>query len=120
MNTKNNWMTIAKIHDEDRRALWESIFPDAVVPIQSILTSKASLPGLPNANVYMLDLEAISDEQREGLIQAIANRFGYPVEEVRAEIDLGVPVLAEGVSVATWDHGTVLSLLDDLDEEEGD
>lgn len=117
MNTKDNWLTTATIHAEDRRALWESIFPGAVVPIKSILTSKVNLPGLSNVAVYMLDLEAISDEQREGLIQAIANRFGYPVEEVRAEIDLGVPVLAEGVSVATRDQGMAFSLLDELDDD---
>jgi len=118
MNTKDNWLTTATVHAEDRRALWGSIFPGAVVPIKSILTSKANLPGLPNVEVYMLDLEAISDEQREGLIEAISNRFGYPVEEVRTEIEQGVPVLADGVSVATRDQGLAFSLLGDLDDDD--
>jgi hypothetical protein len=113
MNTIDKWVTTATIHDQERRRLWSQVFPGATFPIKSILTSKANLPGLPNADVYMLDLEAITDEQREGLIMVIANTFCLPIDEVRSEIDLGVPILAEGVSASTADQGLFFSLMDD-------
>ena len=68
MNTRDNWLTTATIHDEHRRAVWSKIFPGAVPPIKSTLPSRASLPGHPGALVYFLDLAAISDEQRDQLL----------------------------------------------------
>jgi len=113
MNTKNNWLTTATIHDEQRRALWSDVFPGAVVPIKSMLACSVNVPERGKALAYMLDLDAISDEQREGLIRVISERFNYPAEEVRQEIDRGVPILAEDVSVGTRDQGMFLSLIDD-------
>src|SRR5687767_11984464 len=104
MNTIDKWVTTATIRDEPRRALWSEVFPGATIPIKSIITSKANLPDLPNADVYMLDLDAITHAQREGLITVIANRFNLPIDEVRSEINQGVPILAQGVSVASADQ----------------
>jgi hypothetical protein len=113
MNAIDKWVTTATIHDEPRRALWSLIFPGATVPIKSILTSKASLPGHENADVYFLDLDAITQEQRDGLIVMISTHFRIPLEEVRSELEMGVPILAEGVSVSSADQGLVFSLMFD-------
>lgn len=113
MNTVDKWLTTATICDHSRRELWSQVFPGAVMPIKSILTCKVDAPGHQNVDAYMLDLDAISDVQREGLIKVIARRFNIPIDEVRSEIKQGVPILAEGVSVSSADQGMVLSLMDD-------
>ena len=99
MNAINNWTTTATILDGPRRKLWEEIFPGAVVPIKSLFTIKCDLPGHPGAEAYMLDLAAISADQRAKLIDVLARRFGEDPAWVAAELDNGVPILAEGVSV---------------------
>jgi len=112
MNTKDNWLTTATILDEPRRELWGKVFPGAKVPIKSILTCKVNVPGHSNADAYMLDLDAITDEQREGLIAVISTRFSIPIDEVRRDLRQGVPILAEGVSVSTRDQGMFFSMID--------
>jgi hypothetical protein len=116
MNTKDNWQTTATIHDEHRVAVWGSIFPGAVVPIKSILPSRADLPGHPDALVYFLDLNAITDEQRQKLIEALAALFGLTEDEVRNDLPRGVPILADDVIVSSTDQGLLLSMMGD---EEG-
>lgn len=118
MNTKDDWQTTATIHDEHRAAVWGSIFPGAVVPIKSILPSKADLPGHPQADVYFLDLDAISDEQREKLIEMISGLFSLSADEVRSDLGLGVPILADDVSVTGRNQGMMFSMIDDGQEKE--
>ena len=113
MNTKTDWLTTATIHDEHRAAVWGSIFPGAVVPIKSILPARADLPGHPGASVYFLDLDVISDEQREKLIKMISGLFSLSVEEVRDDLPRGVPILADDTTVASRDQGLMFSLIDD-------
>jgi len=113
MNTKDEWTTTATIHDEQRRALWIEVFENATMPIKSILPAKANVPEHENAEVYMLDLAAITDEQREKLVVSIARRFDIHPAEVAWELDKGVPILAEGVSVSSTDQGMLFSLTDD-------
>lgn len=114
MNTRDNWQTTATIHAPERRAVWSEIFPDARVPIESILPAVANLPGHPGARVYMLDLDAINDIQRAQMIDMLAKKFNLPAEEVSRDMDsMGVPILADGVSVALSDPGLFFSMMDD-------
>jgi hypothetical protein len=107
MNSKTRWTTTLKFLDGPRRDIFAAVFPDAIVPIQSVAPIKADLPDHPNADVYMLDLDAISDGQRTALIFTLAKRFGASMQEVQQEMSSkGVPILAEGVSVLSndvWD-----------------
>lgn len=111
MNTRDNWLTTATIHDIKRLAFWGLVFPGGVVPIKSILTQKVNVPGHRNSDAYMLDLDALTDDQLWGVCHVISSLFNYPIEEVRAEIGLGVPILAEGTSVSTRDQGLAMSLM---------
>jgi hypothetical protein len=99
INTKDNWLITATIHDEERRELWSEVFPGGVVPIEKPITQRVNVPGHDGVNAYMLDLGALTDPQLDAVAQVIAKQFGYPFDEVRREIYLGVPVLAEGVTV---------------------
>jgi len=103
-NTKDRWLITATIYDEPRRELWIKVFPYAMVPIKSVDTVKVNVPGHPDADAYMLDLDAITDLQREHLIMVISMKFDIAVEDVRKDIDKGVPILAEGVTVAISDE----------------
>lgn len=113
MNTKDNWLTTATIHDALRRELWISVFPGAVVPIISIIPVKVNVPFHTNVDAYMLDLDALTDDRIWGVCQVISTVFNLPIEEVKVDIFRGVPILAEGVHVLSRDQGLVLSMMDD-------
>ena len=113
MNTPNHWTTTAKILDGKRRELYAEIFSDAIVPIKCMFTIRCDLPGHPDAEAYMLDLDAISLDQRAKLIDVLATRFNITREEIAAELDRGVPILAENVSVMSTDLGMMMSMVDD-------
>lgn len=136
MNTKDEWLITATIHDEERQALWGEIFPGAVLPILSPVTCKVNVPGHDGVEAYMLDLAALSDDQLDGVARGISRKFGYPFAEVRREILQGVPILAEGVSVLVrgmayfsamdlfdetgtpfWDHDEDLQGLQEFEED---
>jgi len=113
MNTKENWDTTAKVTNPERKVFWEEIFGIDEVPITSIIPHSANLPGFdtPQA-VYLLDLKAITLEQREKLINAIARKFKIPENEVAQELDKqGVPILASDLLVSTSDRRIMASIL---------
>lgn len=103
MNTKDKWDITVTICDPERRELWSEVFPGAVVPIKSPITCKVNVPGHQCVDAYMLDLDALNDRQREGVIAVIAKKFGLPIYEVRSELYQGVPILAAGVRVLIKD-----------------
>lgn len=116
MNTISRWETTATIHDEERLELWGEVFPGGVVPICSIIPQKVRVPERGVQDAFMLDLTALTPVQLDGVIGVIAKRFGIPLDEVRGEIHLGVPILADGVSVVISDPGIFFSIIDDFDE----
>jgi hypothetical protein len=115
MNTKVNWITTVTIHDQERRQLWEKVFPGARVPVKSILEVSVNVPERGEVGAYMLDLDALTLEQIEGVCMIISKRFKIPIEEVRGEINKGVPIVADGVSVSTSDQGIFFSMMGDDD-----
>lgn len=113
MNTSTDWKTTATIKNPERLAFWQEVFGGDTVPILSIIPSRANLPGIPDAVVYLLDLRVITADQRERLIAGIARKFNLPNEEVAAGLDeYGVPVLADDVTVVSTDQGLLMSLVD--------
>ena len=117
MNTKDRWLLTVTIVDPERRERWIKIFPYASMPIKSVETVKVNVPGHEKADAYMLDLDAISDEQCEGVARIVAMTIGIPIEEARAEIFIGgLPILAEGVNVILSDEDS--DQYDGLDEDD--
>lgn len=116
-----DWKTTAKINDHERNKHLSSVFTDGVLPIISPLPQMAKLPEVGEGPVYMLDLNAISPEQRQGVVNQIAERFGYSAEFVDAELEsVGVPILADGVTVTCADQGLILSMMLDYDMVDDD
>jgi len=86
--------------DDERAAAWRAVFGDDTIPLRSPVPHMASLPGRGEELVYLLDIEALTADQRGRLVQHIASRFNYPAEEVDATLDdHGCPILAEHVTV---------------------
>jgi hypothetical protein len=120
MNTPENWTTTASVTNPERRQFWLDVFGVDRVPIKSILPQRVALPGFEaGTDAYMLDLPAISPEQRKRLIAAIAQKFNIPVDEVEAELDQGVPILASDVLVSSSDP-VFFSMIDGLEVDDGE
>lgn len=112
MNTPNEWLTTATATTPERAAEWQEVFGNNVVPVLSFIPSLGTFPGVGEAYYYPLDLRAITPEQKERLIASIARRFGLAPKLVRAEIDrVGVPILADDVTVSSRDSGLFFSIV---------
>lgn len=112
-NTKDDWKTRATVRNPERRVFWEKIFGGDEVPVVSFVPQSCTLPGYEEPQmVYMLDLKALSDEQRFRLIQALADKFGLLEGEVESSLDEhGVPILVTDVSVSSTDPALVMGAI---------
>lgn len=112
-NTKEEWQTVARVHDPERRAFWQAIFGGDEVPVVSFVPQACTLPGYDEPQmVYMLDLKALSDDQRFRLIQALADKFCLLEGEVESSLDEhGVPILVSDVSVSSTDRALVMGAI---------
>jgi len=113
MNTKDDWKTTARVTNPERRAFWERVFGKDQVPIVSFVPQAAKLPGFDEPQlVYMLDLKAISEEQRGRLVEAIAEKFEIAADVVNDTLDEhGVPILMSDVSVSSTDRALVMGMI---------
>lgn len=112
-NTINDWMTTATIMDGARREWWLEWFGSPTAPIISIVATLVNVSKYGEVEAYMLDLDAITDERKEKLMQGLAKAFGMTEDDARLELIKGVPILAENVSVSTRDPGIMFSLIDE-------
>lgn len=112
-NTIGKWVTTVTIHDQPRRALCETVFPGAVVPVVSMLTVKVNVPGHEGVEAYMLDIDALTLDQMVRVVDLLAQKFGLLANDVWKDIAKGVPILADGVVMSSSDQGMLYSLIDD-------
>lgn len=113
MNRPGEWKTIARTDDRARAELWRSVFGINVAPIKSIIPKLVNLPGRPNTLCYMLDLEALADEQKKKLYEALSKKYNVLITVVilLVESDGGLPIPAEGVTVESTDPADLFALL---------
>jgi hypothetical protein len=89
--------------DTERGRAWAEVFGTTRVHVRSPLPEWVTLPERGAALVFFLDLALLSTEQRERLIEYLAQKFGLAVSEVATEIDkAGVPILAEECTVTVY------------------
>jgi len=89
------------VHNPKRAEMWTEIFGTNQVYVKSPIPYRADLPGHTGELVYDLDLDQYTDEQRQALIQHIADTFSLQPETVAAQIDeVGVPILARDCTTA--------------------
>jgi hypothetical protein len=112
MNTINTWQTTVTINDPARKQFWESTIGTSTLPIKSIMPIFCNLPGKTRAYVYMLDVQAISDEMRSKIAAGIGQQFGVDPATVESEMIMtGAPILAEDCIVQSSDPATLMSML---------
>jgi hypothetical protein len=90
----------ATITNPRRAADWRAILGTTTVHIKSPIPKRGNFPGVGEASFYELDLELLTNDQRERLIAHTAERFNVPPEEVAIGLDEhGMPILAKDCSI---------------------
>lgn len=85
-----------------RAADWLRVFGGLEVPLCSPVAVWARLPGRI-AEVYRVDVGRLTADQIERAVAHLAERFGRPADEVRADLlnpEHGLPLLASEVLVS--------------------
>jgi hypothetical protein len=74
---------------------WMRVFGTNRVPVLSPVSRPAISPTLEVGRFYQLDVKALQPEQRQRMIENLAQKCGMSVEEVEADIDgeHGMPIL---------------------------
>ena len=86
--------------DSEWAEMWRRVHGCDTVYLKSFIPGFADLPGKPDTLIYELDVALLTDEQRQRLVQHIADTFGLDMAEVDRDLDIiGCPVLAEDLTV---------------------
>lgn len=94
----------ARVVRSERFEAWQSVFGRYELPIVSPIPEIVCVPDYGFTRAYALDLDEVTAEDRERLIEHIAKRFELSVDYVAERIEqLGVPILADGVIVVMDD-----------------
>ena len=81
---------------------WEAICGTRRFPVVGFLPRPATLPGKPNAQVFMLDLTKIEPYIFEKIVAHLCAKFGLSAEEAKREIEAaGIPIDADSCTVST-------------------
>ena len=91
------------VTNPERAAEWEKILGTATLPVKSPIPTPVLLPTVGKARIYELDLDLITDEQRQNLIVHIAQKFSLDPRDVEQGLEEhGVPLLADDCIVAVF------------------
>lgn len=86
----------ATIIDEERKKDFIKVFGTNVVKIKSPFPKRIILPSGKEALAYFLDLDLISSEEREKLIDHLSKRFNQEKDFVENNLNaIGVPILSD-------------------------
>lgn len=84
----------------ERAESWRQVYGSETINIKSPIPTFANLPGIGDTQIYELDLDLLTTEQRAKLVNYIATKFDIPVAEVDRDLNiLGCPILAEDITV---------------------
>jgi hypothetical protein len=90
----------ATIHNPERAAEWQAILGTTTIYIRSPIPEFAQLPGHPNALIYYLDLDLLTEDQWTRLVIHLAYKFGLTAEDADAMLEKhGLPILANDCKV---------------------
>ncbi|MCB0176183.1 MAG: hypothetical protein KDJ97_37135 [Anaerolineae bacterium] len=99
--------------DPERAAMFMEVYGSYTIPLLSFVPSWQSLP-IGERLCYLVNLRAITPDQRRRLVDYIARRFDIDPASVEADLDqIGMPVLTEHITVTSSDQGLLLSMMDD-------
>ena len=88
------------IYDKKRKENFIEVFGTNIVKVKSPIPKWIIRPNGEEAEAYFLDLDLITEKERERLIRNISKRFNQTIEFVRKNLEtMGVPILAKHCSL---------------------
>ena len=104
--------------DPERAAMILEIYGSHEIPLLSPIPTYQSLP-IGERLCYLVNLRCLTPEQRQRLVSHIAGRFNLDPTHVDSKLDqVGVPVLADNITVTSSDQGLLFSIMDGWDCDE--
>jgi hypothetical protein len=83
---------------------WERVCGTRTFPVTTWEPVRANLPGKPNAEVWMMNLQLMDSETLGKITARLSQKFDIPVKEIEAEMAAhGSPILAEDAFVVLDD-----------------
>jgi DNA-binding transcriptional regulator YbjK len=84
------------VTNPERATDWQNILGRTTVVVQSPIPQRANLPGHHDSLIYLLDLEVLTTEEVDRLVEHLARRFDIPQSDVARDLrEMGVPILAD-------------------------
>ena len=94
--THDFWVTI----EGQRGEKWQRVLGTSRLPVRSPIPTLAILPGIGEAEVYLVALDVLAPGQQEKIIAHLCEKFQLRPDEAEAEIrQAGVPILGRDCSV---------------------
>jgi len=91
----------AFLNDEGKK-VWGSVFPDGLVPIKSPVPHTGTLDSNGDQPVYLVDWAALTEEQRELILEELARKFRAPRADVENQIlEKGMPLRASLINATS-------------------
>lgn len=89
------------IFDEERKKDFIKTFGTDTVKVKSPFPTGIIKPNGEKAWAYFLDLDLITQKERENIIKHLSEKFNQPIDFVRENLDkIGVPILKESCSLS--------------------
>jgi hypothetical protein len=87
------YATWARLNLEGKR-VWGDVFPDGIVPVQSIATQHAELEGLKDAeSVFTVNWKELTTEQQQAILEKLSEQTGATKEAILKDIlKFGLPL----------------------------
>jgi len=76
------------------KRVWGDVFPDGVVPVQSIATQRAKLEGVRDAeSVFTVNWKELATRQQQAILEKLSEQTGATKEAILKEIlKVGLPI----------------------------
>ena len=89
----SKYRTWVRLNVEGKR-LWGDVFPDGIVPVQSIATQRAKLEGVKDAeSVFTVNWKELNTEQQQAILEKLSEQSGATKDEILKDIlKVGLPL----------------------------
>ena len=89
----NKYTTWARLNVEGKR-VWGDVFPNGIVPVQSIATQHAKLEGTKDAeSVFTVNWKELATEQQQDILEKLSEQTGATKEAILKDIlKVGLPL----------------------------
>ncbi len=91
------------INSPERAEEFMKVFGRVEMDVKSPVPHEANLPGKGQARIFELDMDMISEDEKDKLAAHLAEKFKLNIEVVKTELArVGMPILAEDCTVVVY------------------